>query len=101
MNHEYSEGLVISAEKQFDCCGLGIYDNYTKYDHPTQEEHDWSIEKKVFKEGDKCFDSPDNCKTCFFNISDKVAAGFKAAGGLGLFFSFPEVIIKFNLIIIE
>jgi len=91
MNHEYSEGLVISAEKQFDCCGLGIYDNYTKYDHPTQEEHDWSIAKGVIKEGDKCFDSPDNCNTCFFKISNKVAAGFKAAGGLGLFFSFPEL----------
>jgi len=87
----YTKGLIISAERQFDCCGVGIYDNYTTYDHPTTEDHEWSLNNSVFEEGDKCYNGDDNCESCFFTINGKVEGGFKAAGGLGLFFSFPEL----------
>jgi len=88
---DYTADLIVSAERQFDCCGLGIYDNFTQYEHPNQDDHDWSKEKKVFEEDDKCFVPKEDCLTCLSTISTKVAAGFKAAGGLGLFFSFPEL----------
>jgi len=89
----YTEGLIVSAERQFDCCGLGLKDDYTVYKHPTLEDHDWSQNRTdpVFKEG-PCLKAEDGCPSCFFTIRDKVKAGFHAAGGLGLFFSFPEII---------
>jgi len=88
---DYTADLIVSAERQFDCCGLGIYDNFTLYGHPNQDDHDWSKEKNVFEQDDKCFVPKEDCLTCHSTISTKVAAGFKAAGGLGLFFSFPEL----------
>jgi len=88
---DYTADLIVSAERQFDCCGLGIYDNFTQYENPNQDDHDWSKEKKVFEEDDKCFVPKEDCLTCLSTISGKVKAGFKAAGGLGLFFSFPEL----------
>ena len=93
---DYTADLIVSAERQFECCGLGIYDNYTLYEHPNEEDHDWSTKRNVFEQNDKCFERENaDCFTCHSKISDKVSAGFHAAGGLGLFFSFPEVIIKF------
>jgi len=93
----YTEDLIVSAERQFDCCGVGINDNYTIYTHPTKADHDWSQNRThpVFTEG-RCVKNDDQseggCPSCFFTISEKVQAGFNAAGGLGLFFSFPEII---------
>jgi len=91
-NNNYTKSLIISTEQQFDCCGLGIYENNTEYKHPTKEDHEWSVKNEVFKEGDICYDDDSNaCPSCFSAVSGKVQGGFNAAGGLGLFFSFPEL----------
>jgi len=90
MKHDYT-ALIISAEKQFDCCGLGINDTYQTYTTPTDADHEWSINKTVFDPEDKCYKRADDCETCFFTIQPKIDGAFKAAGGLGLFFSFPEL----------
>jgi len=86
-----SETVLKTAQETFDCCGLGLNENYTKYLHPTDEDIEWSKEHNVvFRENCKNHTSID-CKTCYTRIDEKVNAGFKTAGGLGLFFSFPEV----------
>jgi len=88
--------LKKSAEQTFHCCGLGINPNGTYYDHPTKDDHDWSMENKVFNEGEDCYEyeenEPKKCFTCHSTLQSKVNSGFHLAGGLGLFFSFPEFI---------
>jgi len=90
----YTKSLIISAERQFDCCGVGIDDNFKKYMNPTDEDHQWSVDNGVFEDGDICY-KVDNetkaCPSCFSAVYGKVQGGFNAAGGLGLFFSFPEL----------
>jgi len=85
--------LVSKAEENFDCCGLGIADDFTTYSTPTEDDKNWTKEHNVtYKAGSNCFNhTADTCKTCFLSIDGKVTHGFKLAGGLGLFFSFPEL----------
>jgi len=93
------ESLIIQAEQTFDCCGLGVMPNGTVYLAPNEDDIAWSIDHKVFDNypSAKCHHdakgttSPD-CQTCFSLITDKVNSGFNGAGGLGLFFSFSELI---------
>merc|ERR1719397_2153302 len=72
---------------------------------PTQEDMKWSIDNHVFDnyKTAKCYHNPSmpingsipvppGCQTCYSLISDKVNSGFNGAGGLGLFFSFSELI---------
>merc|ERR1712066_963368 len=50
--------LLAAAQEEMDCCGSGIYDNYTTYTHPTQKDIDWSTDPKHevdFKNGSNCF----------------------------------------------
>jgi len=61
------------AESIFNCCGLT---NQTT-------------------EGVRCDELPchkDGCSTCMDTIQEKINSAFNAAGGLGLFFSFTELI---------
>ena len=110
--------MIIEAERTFDCCGAGIKAGNSSV-HPNMEDHEWSIEHMVFTEGvHKCFsavtDIPKDCYTCYvtlhsmvtsanyhlcvpyLNFSLKVQSGFNTAGGLGLFFSIPEVVLLTN-----
>jgi len=90
--------LIIEAERAFDCCGVGITaGNATNNVKPTMEDHEWSIEHMVFKEGvHKCFSAithiPMDCYTCYAKLYTMVQGGFNTAGGLGLFFSIPELL---------
>ena len=89
--------LVIEAERTFDCCGVGLNKTadggFDTYKHPNKEDMKWSDEHKVFDNTDLvCKDhNSTSCFTCYTKIQPKVDSGFSAAGGLGLFFSFPEV----------
>jgi len=85
--------LVVMAEETLDCCGLGIDDDFKFYPHATKNETIWTEENHVkYKPGSNCYNhTADSCKTCFQSIDGKVTHGFKLAGGLGLFFSFPEL----------
>ena len=83
------------------CCGRGIYDNNTDYSTPTDEDHKFSIDKKVFtddKRYEQCYNPngtlPASCHSCFSEVKPKMTKAFRGAGGLGLFFSFPEVNIQ-------
>ena len=102
--HQTQE-LVKSAESTFDCCGLGLQDvngTLETYPNPNEVDKKWSDDNKVdFKEDSNCFNhtSP-NCLTCFTKIEEKVGKGFNTAGGLGLFFSFPEVRFFFLTLIL-
>jgi len=99
-----SPSLIIQAEQTFDCCGLGLdttADPQVTTD-PTQADMQFSIDNNVFDRfpNAKCHHGPINgtipvppgCQTCYSLISDKVNSGFNGAGGLGLFFSFSELI---------
>jgi len=93
------DSLKIQAEQTFDCCGLGINLETGKTDPtPTADDIAWSIEHKVFDNYPyaKCHHvngtTSKDCQTCFSLITDKVDSGFNGAGGLGLFFSFSELI---------
>jgi len=88
--------LIIEAERTFDCCGAGIKAGNSSV-HPNMEDHEWSIEHMVFTEGvHKCFsavtDIPKDCYTCYVTLHSMVQSGFNTAGGLGLFFSIPELL---------
>jgi len=95
-----SPSLVAQAELTFDCCGLGVDEKDEIYPRPTTEDMAWTNTHGVFDNhpGAACFhaknstDVPDKCYTCYSLISDKVNSGFNAAGGLGLFFSFSELV---------
>lgn len=97
-----SPSLVAQAELSFDCCGLGlnVTDGKTVYTKPTKEDMEWTNANKVFDNhpNAQChhdkgsIEPPANCYTCYSLISDKVNSGFNAAGGLGLFFSFSELV---------
>jgi len=63
----------LEAEQLFGCCG---------YDSPTQGIQCDDVER--CKQG--------ACPTCQAAIKDKINYAFNAAGGLGLFFSFTELI---------
>jgi len=88
--------LIIEAERAFDCCGVGIGSNYTDPTRPNMEDHEWSVHHRVFSQGDECYSDitniPANCFTCYAMLYTMVQSGFNAAGGLGLFFSFPELL---------
>jgi len=100
-----SPSLIIQAEQTFDCCGLGLdttADPQVTTD-PTQADMQFSIDNNVFDRfpNAKCHHGPKNgtkipvppgCQTCYSLISDKVNSGFNGAGGLGLFFSFSELV---------
>jgi len=102
VNHENLKSLVVQAERSFDCCGLGLDDNMNYVKKPTKEEMEFSINNTVFTgrwENNKCAhvngstDSvPTDCYTCFTHINEKVNGAFNSAGGLGLFFSFVELV---------
>ena len=89
--------MVENAEVTFDCCGSGLKENENgtleTYTNPNEKDKAWSDEHNVvFKDGSHCANhSSVDCVTCYRAIEDKVGKGFKTAGGLGLFFSFPEV----------
>jgi len=102
---KHAEELIIKTEQGFDCCGIGLYQNSTVYKTPSEKDHDWTLEKKVFfnakyKENFACYTDPENssaplsanCRTCYTKLQPKIQGAFHAAGGLGLFFSFPELI---------
>jgi len=76
--NKVSDDVKFSAEKIFNCCGLNLADqNTTGYQC---EELD-------------CFKTKNSdCQACFQTIEDKVGAAFNYIGGLGLFFSFTELI---------
>jgi len=93
------DSLIIQAEQTFDCCGLGVMQNGTVYLTPNEDDVKWSIDHKVFDNypSAKCHHDAEgttsqDCQTCFSLITDKVNSGFNGAGGLGLFFSFSELI---------
>jgi len=99
------DGIKIQAEQSFDCCGLGLDESLKVTPEPTQADMEFSIKNKVFDKypDAKCHHPPatklnetipvpPNCHTCYSLISDKVNSGFNGAGGLGLFFSFSELI---------
>jgi len=93
------DSLIIQAEQTFDCCGLGVMENGTVYLTPNEDDIKWSIDHKVFDNypSAKCHHdakgtTSQDCQTCFSLITDKVNSGFNGAGGLGLFFSFSELI---------
>jgi len=93
------DSLIIQAEQTFDCCGLGVMENGTVYLTPNEADIKWSIDHKVFDNypSAKCHHdakgtTSQDCQTCFSLITDKVNSGFNGAGGLGLFFSFSELI---------
>jgi len=97
--HKSPDSLIIQAEQTFDCCGLGVMDNGTVYLTPNEADIAWSIDHKVFDNypSAKCHHdakgtTSQDCQTCFSLITDKVNSGFNGAGGLGLFFSFSELI---------
>ena len=84
----------------FDCCGSGLEDKngtLVIYKNPNDEDKKWSEDNEVnFEEGSKCSNhSSLECLTCYTKIEEKVGKGFSTAGGLGLFFSFPEVKLFF------
>ena len=93
------KNLIINVERKLDCCGRGIDENNTPYPAPTAEDHKWSIDHNVFadnKTNPHCYSSnatvmPTNCHTCLAQVQPKMEKAFRGAGGLGLFFSFPEV----------
>jgi len=91
-----SPSLVVQAEQTFDCCGLGLADNFTVYTHPNEHDMNFTDAHNVFDElkGKECFNHRNNsdCTTCFSHINNKVDSGFNAAGGLGLFFALTEFI---------
>jgi len=97
VKHDSSKSLIVEAERQLDCCGLGLKEDNTFYQHPTPEDHEWSVNNTVFTgnwKRSECANIANintTCTTCFPKISSKVQSGFNAAGGLGLFFSFPEL----------
>jgi len=103
------DSLKIQAEQSFDCCGLGLDTSKAPGAQvtlePSQDDMKFSIEKHVFDNFPtaKCYHAPpiptngtipvpEGCQTCYSLISDKVNSGFNGAGGLGLFFSFSELV---------
>jgi tetraspanin-13/31 len=94
-----SPSLVVQAERSFDCCGLGLDADLHIYTKPNARDQQWSNNHTVFDQYPDltCHHTANStmsekCSTCFSLISDKVNSGFNAAGGLGLFFSFTELV---------
>ena len=91
--------LVVQAEQTFDCRGLGIEENDRLYMVPSMEDQKFNNLNFVFENYPNAlcyheFGKPlnDNCLTCYPPIRYKVDSTFNAAGGLGLFFSFAELV---------
>jgi len=95
------KSLIINVERQLDCCGSGIDKNKMANSTPTAEDHKWSKDNHVFDNlpNAHCYMDPNNatalpqsnCRTCIDKVQPKMTKAFRGAGGLGLFFSFPEL----------
>ena len=78
VKHDSSKSLIVEAERQLDCCGLGLKDDNTFYQHPTPEDHEWSVNNTVFTgnwKRSECANIANintTCTTCFPKISSKV-----------------------------
>jgi len=93
--------LIVNVERKLDCCGSGIDEDNKPYPQPkpTTEDHKWSIDNDVFANNvtnPQCYTidatvMPTGCKTCLAHVQPKMRKALNAAGGLGLFFSFPEL----------
>lgn len=73
------KAAIISVERAFGCCGLK--GNVTEYIADCQQHVEECGKKGTL-----------TCPTCLDKIDDKVDYAFSASGGVGLFFSFVEVI---------
>ena len=77
MKFDTAKSLIVEAERQLDCCGLGLYDNNTIYQTPSPADHNFTVQYNVFSGH---WDSSDcakenwatTCKTCFPKIQEKV-----------------------------
>jgi len=96
---QFDISVIIEAERQLDCCGLGLNVTHAIVRIPDTEDHEWSTNNQVFTGewvANECakppiFDAISSCQTCIVKILPKVQSGLNAAGGIGLFFSFTEL----------
>jgi tetraspanin-13/31 len=68
---------IFDAEKLFDCCGLSNISEGVGCDQLTCAAGAKGVE---------------SCAPCMVKLQEKINSAFNAAGGLGLFFSFTELI---------
>ena len=96
---------VIEVESNFECSGLGIIiqnetlSGYLEYNMSTRADLQWSVNNHLLTDdwststcGKSITTKGSACRTCFPKIQSEVKNGFIAAGGLGLFFSIPELL---------
>lgn len=72
-----SNQTKLEVEKAFGCCG---------FSNTTESPNGDNCVK------DNCGNSTDNCPTCEVKLDSVIRYGFRISGGMGLFFSFTEIL---------
>ena len=74
-----SPSLVAQAEQVFDCCGVGLNEEYELYMKPNAHDMNFTDVHNVFENYPKaeCYHEKnqtisEDCRTCYSHISDKV-----------------------------
>jgi len=75
------ENTKFDAETLFDCCGLNSVDTGVRCE-----------ELQCFGKQDNATAPVNHCDPCMTKLQEKIDGAFNAAGGLGLFFAFTELI---------
>ena len=77
---QFDISVIIEAERQLDCCGLGLNVTHAIVRIPDTEDHEWSTNNQVFTGEwvvNECakppiFDAISSCQTCIVKILPKV-----------------------------
>ena len=77
---QFDISVIIEAERQLDCCGLGLNVTHAIVRIPDTEDHEWSTNNQVFTGewvANECakppiFDAISSCQTCIVKILPKV-----------------------------
>ena len=81
---QFDISVIIEAERQLDCCGLGLNVTHAIVRIPDTEDHEWSTNNQVFTGEwvvNECakppiFDAISSCQTCIVKILPKVSRYF-------------------------
>ena len=81
---QFDISVIIEAERQLDCCGLGLNVTHAIVRIPDTEDHEWSTNNQVFTGEwvvNECakppiFDAISSCQTCIVKILPKVLQYF-------------------------
>ncbi|KAK2703601.1 hypothetical protein QYM36_018000 [Artemia franciscana] len=87
--NQSDNGTRHDVQELFGCCG---FSNVTEPDRPSCPQKCCPDDKQGCCESGSLWLSECRCSPCHVALSEVIGSAFRASGGLGLFFSFTEIV---------